>query len=116
MAAGLYKEYFQDKRDSILVSFGSMSAAQRERYWLRMHPFITDCYRLEDSAPEFLYDVTLFSKALLLQMESKEPGQIAPTYTQIQDKLAEKECAIEFVRYEKYHQMQLGAIVLHKKG
>ena len=116
MAAGLYKEYFQDKRDSILVSFGSMSAEQRERYWLRMHPFITDCYRLEDSAPEFLYDVTLFSKALLLQLESKEPGQIAPTYNQIQDKLAEKECAIEFVRYEKYHQMQLGAIVLHKKG
>ena len=116
MATGLYKEYFKGKRDSILVSFGGMSAEQRERYWLRMHPFMTDCYRLEDSAPEFLYDVALFSKALLLQLESKEPGQLAPTYTQIQDRLAEKECAIEFVRYEKYHQMQLGAIVLHKKG
>ena len=115
-ATDYYKEYFQSKRDSILVTFSGMSAQQRETYWLRMHPFITDCYRLEDSAPDFLYDVTLFSKALLLQLESKDPGPIAPSYTQIQEKLTEKECAIEFVRYEKYHQMQLGAIVLHKKG
>lgn len=115
-AIGYYKEYFHAKRDSLIASFSGMSARQREMYWLRMHPFITDCYRLEEAAPDFLYDVTLFSKAILLQLESSEPGPVAPTYSDIQEKLKEKECAIEFVRYEKQHKMQMGALVLHKKG
>ena len=115
-AIDFYKEYFLAKRDSLTATFSGMSARQREMYWLRMHPFMTDCYRLEESAPDFLYDVALFSKAILLQLESREPGPIAPTYSDIQKNLKKNECAIEFVRYEKHHRLQMGALVLHKTG
>lgn len=115
-AVGYYEDYFFYIRDSLIVSFNKMNADERERYWLRMQPFITDCYRLEDAAPELLYDLTLFSKSILLQFTKENPGPISPSYKDIQNKLKKKECAIEFVRYERKGIIMLGALVLHKEG
>lgn len=69
-AVPYFRQYFDFQRDSIRTAFSRMSSTERESYWLRMHPFITDCFRLEDSAAEMLYDVVLFSKSILLQFSA----------------------------------------------
>ena len=63
-----YKEYLALSKKFIDQNFVRMSASEREQYWLAEQPFATDCYRLEGRDASFLYDVALFSKAILLQM------------------------------------------------
>ncbi len=110
-----YKEYFTLKKTDALKRLGSMSAEDREHYWMRIRPFAVDCYRLEDADPAFLYDVTLFSKSLLLDYDpSGKPQNI--TWKQVQKKLQYNDCALEFIQYEKYGEKQMGALVLKKKG
>lgn len=110
-----YKEYFTLKKTDALKRLGSMSAEDREQYWMRTRPFAVDCYRLEDADPAFLYDVTLFSKSLLLDYDPS--GKLHDiTWKQVQNKLQNGDCALEFVQYEKYDEKQMGALVLKKTG
>ena len=90
-----------------------MSSAEREQYWMRIRPFVTDCYRLEDKNAGFLFDVTLFAKALLLQLDSTGGGRhnIHATWQMIQEKLKPNACAIEFIQYEKHGRQQMGALM-----
>lgn len=110
-----YKEYFALKKKDALQRLGDMSPEDREQYWMRIRPFVVDCYRLEGIDPAFLYDVTLFGKSLLLEYaQSGKPQSF--TWKQVQKKLNPTDCAVEFVQYEKYGQKQMGALVLRKKG
>ena len=113
-AAGLFKEYFEHKKDSICATFDRMTYLQRESFWLRMHPFITDCYRIESEDAAFLYNVALFSKSLLLQYSSRQNANVAPTWQDLYKRLELNECAIEFVCYEKEGRQMIGALVLKK--
>lgn len=115
-AIGCFAEYFGYVRDSVIVSFQNMDAEERERYWLRMHPFVVDCYRLEDAAPSLLYDVTLFSKNILMQFAGTSSYVQAPVFQDVQARLDDGECAIEFVRYQKCDAVRYGAIVLRNSG
>ena len=110
-----YKSYFYLKKRDALKQFASMSPEDREHYWMRLRPFVIDCYRLEDTDPAFLYDVTLFSKALLLEYNKNNRLKIN-NWQQIQKQLQPNECAIEFVQYEKYDEDRMGALVLRKQG
>ena len=118
VALDCYKQFFASKKQDALAHFMGMNSAQREQYWMRVRPFVVDCYRLEDADAGFLYDVTLFAKGLLLQLDSaggmRQP--IHATWQMVQEKLQPDACAIEFVQYEKYGQQQMGALVLKKTG
>lgn len=113
-----YRSFFSLKKEDALARFMGMSSREREQYWMRIRPFVTDCYRLEDADAGFLYDVTLFAKGLLLQLNGAGGGrqQIHTTWQMIQDRLKPDACAIEFVQYEKYGQQQMAALVLKKTG
>ena len=113
-----YRRFFNLKKTDALARFMRMNSEEREMYWMRIRPFVTDCYRLEDADAGFLYDVTLFAKGLLLQLDSAGGGRqnIHATWQMIQEKLKPNACAIEFVQYEKYGQQQMGALVLKKTG
>lgn len=117
-ALNCYKKYFALKKKDALNHFMGMSSSEREQYWMHIRPFIADCYRLEDADAGFLYDVTLFAKGLLLQLDSAGGGRrnIHATWQIIQRKLKPDACAIEFVQYEKYGHQQMGALVLKKTG
>ena len=117
-ALDCYRRYFNLKKGDALAHFMQMSSSEREQYWMRIRPFVTDCYRLEDADAGFLYDVTLFAKGLLLQLDSAGGGKqdIHATWQMIQEHLKPDACAIEFVQYEKYGQQQMGALVLKKTG
>ena len=110
-----YKEYFTLKKTDALKRLGNMSAEEREQYWMRTRPFAVDCYRLEDADPAFLYDVTLFSKSLLLDYNPKGKLQNI-TWKHVHKKLQNNDCALEFIQYEKFGEKQMGALVLKKKG
>ncbi len=117
-ALDLYRRYFQIKKADALRHFSALNSEQREQYWMRVRPFVTDCYRLEAQDAAFLYDVTLFSKGLLLQLDSAGGGRqdIHATWRQVQQKLPANGCAIEFIQYEKQGRQRMGALVLRKKG
>lgn len=117
-ALDYYKQYFGLKKKDALAHFMGMNSEEREMYWMKVRPFVTDCYRLEDIDAGFLYDVTLFAKGLLLQLDSAGGGRqnIHATWQMIQEKLKPDACAIEFIQYEKYGHQQMGALVLKKTG
>ena len=110
-----YKEYFALKKADALQRLDGMSPENREQYWMRTRPFAVDCYRTEAADPAFLYDVTLFTKSLLLEYSHSGKPRTT-TWKQVQSKLKPNECAVEFVQYEKYGEKQMGALVLKKKG
>ncbi len=115
-AHGYFKDYFGYLKSSVLDNFRQMDEREREKYWLRMHPFVADCYRLEDEDPSLLYDVTLFSKSLLLQFSRQKEAYLTVDYEDVQNRLDEDECAVEFVRYEAGNQIRYGALVLRNAG
>lgn len=124
-ALPLYKDYMQWRKADALARFAAMDADERECWWMRMRPFFADCYRLEDADPSFLYDVTLFSKGLLLQLNRMSGrgaagrealGTLQYTWRDIQRRLTDDACAIEFVEYENDGGKRMGAIVLKSRG
>ena len=117
-ALNYYRQYFTLKKTDALQHFEAMSSEERELYWMRIRPFVTDCYRLEDTDPSFLYNVALFSKGLLLELNREGGGQQALNagWRDVQATLRAGDCAIEFIQYEKYGRQLMGALVLGKTG
>lgn len=127
-AISCYQQYFSISRDYIDTYFINMSESEREQYWMTEQPFVTDCFRLEEKAPALLYDVALYSKAVLLQMgrDFKENMSVADkkralasirvNWKQVREKLPVSSCAIEYLVYEKKGKNHLGALVVTKKS
>lgn len=115
-AAVCFKRYFEAQRDSIKANFMTMSSAERERYWMRIHSFVTDCYRIGAQDPGFLYDVTLFSKNILLQFSDRRNAPVNVTWKDIQKNLRKGECAVEFICFESYGKKHMAALVLNRTG
>ncbi len=120
-----YKDYFEAQKKLALSNFSKMSSNERKEYWQTLRPFITDCYLLENADPAFLFDVTLFSKALLLQLSrisGDGPASNAALksldykWTDIQNKLARNQAAIEFIQYGEEDYQKMGALILKNAG
>ncbi len=128
VAKACYEDYLSISKDFIDRHFVQMSESEREQYWMAEQPFVTDCFRLEDKAPELLYNVALYSKAVLLQMgrdfkdgmteaeRKKALSSIRVNWQQVRNKLPASGCAIEFIVYEKGKETHMGALVLTKKS
>lgn len=125
-ARKLYETYLSLTRRYVDNNFIDMSASEREQYWLAEQPFVSDCYRLEEHAPSLLYDVALFSKAILVQMGRQLREDMTPkerrsvlsnlrvTWRDVQRLLPDSSVAIEFIVYEKRDTTHLAALVLPK--
>ncbi len=120
-----YKNYFETQKQDALANFGNMDSRQRNEYWQTLRPFIADCCRLEDADAGFLYDVTLFAKGLLLQVErlsgnnsasEKALKSLSHKWNDIQKRLKPKQSAIEFIQYEKDGKQNMAALVLKCTG
>lgn len=118
-----YREFFDMQKKYALENFRQMNSGQREEYWMMIRPFVTDAYALEDADPEFLYDLTLFAKGLLLQLDTGSAPEGSPsarqlkslsyTWRDIRSKLRKGEAAVEFVQYMPFRGLpRMGAIVL----
>lgn len=122
-----YSDYLTVMKSYIDSHFLDMSEDEREQFWLAEQPFVTDCYRLEDKNAEMLYDVALFSKAVLLQMGREftpemthaERQQVLSSmrvqWRDVQRALPNDAAAIEFVSYQKDGERdQIAALVITK--
>ena len=116
-----YKDYFNHKRAEARSALAGMTADERTDYWMRLRPFVTDCMALGAADPAFLYDVNLFAKGLLLQLNrlaGSGPATEAAlrsldhTWRDVRDALPADGAAIEFAAYPG----GLGAIVLTPRG
>lgn len=128
LAKSCYQEYLAVSKDYIDEQFVRMNESEREQYWMAEQPFVTDCFRLEDKAPDLLYDVALYSKAVLLQMgrdfqddmtvseRQSVLSDIRVTWQQIKDQLPQNGCAIEFIIYDKAGKKHIGALVINKES
>ena len=124
-----YSDYLDVMRSYIDSHFLDMSEDEREQFWLAEQPFVTDCYRLEDKDSEMLYDVALFSKAVLLQMGREftpemtraERQQVLSSmrvqWRDVQRSLPNDAAAIEFVNYQKGGERDhIAALVITKSA
>lgn len=120
-----YKNYFEKQKQDGINNLGKMDSRQRNEYWQTLRPFIADCYRLEDADPGFLYDVTLFSKGLLLQLDrlsgdnpasARALQTLSYKWSDIQKRLKPKQYAIEFIQYENDGKVCMAALVLRPTG
>lgn len=128
VAKSCYQEYLSISKDFIDDNFVNMNESQREQFWMAEQPFVTDCFRLEDKAPELLYDVALYSKAVLLHMgrefkdgmslseRKKTLASIRINWRQVRDRLLQSACAIELMVYEKKGESHIGAVVIDRKS
>ncbi|MDO4993738.1 MAG: CHAT domain-containing tetratricopeptide repeat protein [Bacteroidales bacterium] len=66
-ALPLLKEYFSLRRQYILHHFLTMGTQQRLNFWAADRDLLNLCYATEGLDPEFLYDVAVFSKSVMLQ-------------------------------------------------
>ena len=124
-ALAYYKDYFTWRRNDALATLATMTAEEREDYWMRMRPFVADAYQTEDADAAFLYDITLFAKGLLLQIErlsgrgkssAEALASLSYTWKDVQRRLRKNECAVEFIQYEKDGRQLMAALVLHSSG
>lgn len=114
-AMTFYSQYILQIKRQADGQLEQMTDIQREQYWLNLHDFLFDCYRLEDYAPEMLYDLALFSKGYLLEYHNRNRQEY--TWKDVQRALDNQSCAIEFVQYNgKDDTKQLGALVLTKQS
>ena len=124
-ALAYYKDYFTWRRNDALATLATMTAEEREDYWMRMRPFVADAYQTEDADAAFLYDITLFAKGLLLQIErlsgrgkssAEALASLSYTWRDVQRRLRKNECAVEFIQYEKDGRQLMAALVLRSSG
>lgn len=103
-----YQQYLDLKKTQIANTRNSMTESQLEQAWLGMHQFLYDACRLEDAAPDAIYDLLLYSKGYLLRPAKSS----VVTWKQVAKKLAKDECAIEFVIYDD----NIAALLINSKS
>ena len=123
-----YHEYLNVMQSYIDSHFLDMDENEREQFWMAEQPFVTDCYRLEDKDAELLYDVALFSKAVLLQMgreftpnmtradRQRILSSMRVKWRDVQHALPQDGVAIEFVTYQKGGERDHMAALIVTKG
>lgn len=124
-ASKAYRSYFSKQKKDAIDRLSSMTTGERTEYWHTLQPFVRDCYLLEDDDPALMYDVALFSKGLLLQMDMERTGAdtsgmagspLLLTWQDIQRHLKKDDAAIEFVQYGDNGAERMGAIILRQTG
>lgn len=115
-AVALYREYYKKRKTEILSKFSKMTSREREGFWLTQRQFIADCYRLEQYAPDLVYDVALFNKNLLLKFSARNMGLDDCSWQDVRKGLLPKSAAIEFIQYRKGSSVYISAAVVTKES
>ncbi len=61
-----FKVYFYKEREYIASNFAYMTENERLNFWYSQKPLVDKCFALEDADPDFLFDVAVFSKSVLI--------------------------------------------------
>jgi|GEM_PF-6363522 len=114
-----FKMYFEQERDYILRHFTTMTEHERSSFWAAQYELITSCYLVGEADPDFVYEVALFVKNLmLLSTHTDDPKftkNIVMTPNDVRSRLKANEVAIEWIETSvKDTQMYVALIVARK--
>lgn len=68
-ATAQFKIYFEKEKNYIISNFAFMTKQERINFWNTKKSLLAECYATEGFDPDFLFDVAIFSKSVLLQVE-----------------------------------------------
>lgn len=86
-----FKIYFEKEKDYIISNFAYMTEQERINFWNTKKKVLAECYATEDFDPDFLFDVAVFSKSVLLQTNINIWQLVSGNkeYTQLYERLHE---------------------------
>lgn len=104
-----YNKYITLLKKKTDKQISTLTATQREQYWLSVHDFLYDCYSLGGYAPDLLYNLALYSKGRLNDRRQTKETK----WSDIRRVLKKDECAVEFVQYRNTEgKKQLAALIV----
>lgn len=62
-----FKKYFEGEKDYVLANFAFMTEDERLNFWNVHNRLLSECYATATADPDFLFDVAVFSKSVLMQ-------------------------------------------------
>lgn len=98
-----FRRFFDDERREILRRFPTMSPTMRLNLWVKEKPLLARCFLLEDTAPEFLFDVAMFRRQtslLGLNANNSTESLLQATAKKLRKALRQGEMAMEMICYE----------------
>jgi CHAT domain-containing protein len=115
-ALNTFRKFFEEERTWIITNLPTLTNQQRLDLWSREKDLLSECFNLEDYAPEFLMNVALFRRQTsLLGRETSNLRNL--NVTTLRNSLAKDEVAVEFVRYRTFDDIErYAAIILPKHG
>lgn len=66
-ATDMFKVYFNKEKEYVISNFAYMTEQERIDFWNTKKELLAECYTTETNDPDFLFNVALFSKSVLLQ-------------------------------------------------
>lgn len=86
-----FKIYFEKEKDYIISNFAYMTEQERINFWNTKKKVLAECYATEGFDPDFLFDVAVFSKSVLLQTNINIWQLVSGNqeYTQLYERLHE---------------------------
>ena len=119
-AKSMFAEYFRREQTRLMENLDRMTLQQRINFWGKERPLLSKCFMLEDSAPEFLFNVAMFRRQVSLlgiRDTSHLKRALASSAKDVRLWLNENEAAVEIVNYtDKNNREVYAAIVLPKVG
>ena len=117
-----FKDFFESEKSYITAHFAFLTEQERRNFWKREQPLIAECYALEETDPDFLLDVAVFSKSVLYQanIDDRTDSRFSQVFTargqQVRNALRPQSLAVEFVRYHHGDAVWYGALVASKEA
>ncbi len=93
-----YSKYVEFQKTNVARTMRNMTDGQMEQYWLSIHRFLFDCFRIGEANPEMLYDLALFARGYLVESKGRQDVENV-SWTDVKRNLKVGEAAIEFVVY-----------------
>lgn len=116
-AVTAFRDFFKREKQYVFTAFPEMTMRQRQNYSKMEQSLLAKCYATEDADPDFLYDVALFGKSMLLleNNNSDIKSQLSTSVDDIRRSLDKRsDVAIEMIRYVKNGEMWYAALVVQK--
>ena len=112
-ASRSFKTYFYKEREYVAQNFAYMTENERLNFWHSQKPLIDECFLVDDDA-DFLFDVAVFSKSVLIQANVNFGEAVAKDekLRQLYEQIIEAKTAVRTASYpdRKKHEGKVEAL------
>lgn len=111
-----YEQFFDNEKEWLVSNLANFNNQQRVDLWSREKDLLSECFLLEDTAPDFTLDVALFRRLTsILGATNLDFGKY--NSSNLRASLKKGDAAVEFIQYSDLQgSIKYGAIILTKSG